>query len=355
MSARPSLQQVADAAGVARATVSYALRNSPKLRPETIARIRQVAAELGYVPNPLVSVLMSHIRTTTPPEQTTTLAYVTAFASEHGWRKHQAAWQHFEGAARRSAELGFRLDPIWARERDMTGRRLSSILYHRNIHGVIVAPIPRSRGHLTLEWHRFACACLGYSMWKPSLHRAVNHQYHTMRLALRQLRRLGYRRIGLAMPAETDARVDHNWSAGYYVFQAAFPARSRLPPLLWEGKDHHLMRSWIEKHRIDAIVGINSEIPEWLASWGIKVPETVAFANLDWSPRRGEFAGVHQNADVVGAAAIDLVVGQLQRNERGIPAKPRIVLVEGDWRDGASAPPKARAAPRESRLPGKIS
>jgi hypothetical protein len=42
--------------------------------------------------------------------------------------------------------------------------------------------------------------------------------------------------------------------------------------------------------------------------------------------------GIDQQADVLGAAAVDLLVAQYQQNERGIPEAPRIVMTEGLWR-----------------------
>lgn len=46
-----SLRDVAEVAGVAQSTVSRALRNSPKVKPETRERIQRIAKEVGYVPS----------------------------------------------------------------------------------------------------------------------------------------------------------------------------------------------------------------------------------------------------------------------------------------------------------------
>lgn len=40
----------------------------------------------------------------------------------------------------------------------------------------------------------------------------------------------------------------------------------------------------------------------------------------------------------MGAAAIDHLIHMIQRNERGKPDLPLRILVEGVWREGASAP-----------------
>ncbi|NIK59563.1 LacI family DNA-binding transcriptional regulator [Kribbella shirazensis] len=55
--AAPTITNVAALAGVSRATVSRAFSNPRVLRPETVTRVREIAAELGYVPNPTAKAL----------------------------------------------------------------------------------------------------------------------------------------------------------------------------------------------------------------------------------------------------------------------------------------------------------
>ena len=46
-----TIKMIAEACGVSMSTVSKALNNNPDLRPSTTARVRRVAAEMGYMPN----------------------------------------------------------------------------------------------------------------------------------------------------------------------------------------------------------------------------------------------------------------------------------------------------------------
>jgi LacI family transcriptional regulator/LacI family fructose operon transcriptional repressor len=43
-----------------------------------------------------------------------------------------------------------------------------------------------------------------------------------------------------------------------------------------------------------------------------------------------------REASAVAAAAVDLVVSQIQRRERGLPDQPKTVLIEGTWVDGVT-------------------
>jgi DNA-binding LacI/PurR family transcriptional regulator len=56
----PTSRDIADAAGVSQATVSRALRNSPLVRPETRARIHEIARDLNYFVNRNAAGLRTH-------------------------------------------------------------------------------------------------------------------------------------------------------------------------------------------------------------------------------------------------------------------------------------------------------
>jgi hypothetical protein len=48
-------------------------------------------------------------------------------------------------------------------------------------------------------------------------------------------------------------------------------------------------------------------------------------------------SGIDQNSHLVGAAAVDLLMGALQRGQRGVPETPVRMAVGGVWRVGESA------------------
>ncbi len=68
-----SIKDIAAAAGVSHSTVSRALRGSPLLKPETVARIRQIAQEKGYTASAVARSLVTR-RTQTIGVVVTTIA-----------------------------------------------------------------------------------------------------------------------------------------------------------------------------------------------------------------------------------------------------------------------------------------
>ena len=64
--------------------------------------------------------------------------------------------------------------------------------------------------------------------------------------------------------------------------------------------------------------------------------EQCALATLNRTTNETELAGIDQNDLVIGRTAVDFVVGMIHRNERGVPAIPFRILVQGTWVDGKS-------------------
>ncbi len=71
-----TLKHVAEEAGVSRMTVSLALRGHAKISEATKKKVRRVADALGYVPNPHLSVLGAHIRSSKQKTLSGSLAYL---------------------------------------------------------------------------------------------------------------------------------------------------------------------------------------------------------------------------------------------------------------------------------------
>jgi LacI family transcriptional regulator len=92
----------------------------------------------------------------------------------------------------------------------------------------------------------------------------------------------------------------------------------------------------------------------WLRAAGAHVPSDVAYADLDVPADDGSVAGIYQDAEGIGSAAIDLVAGQLLRHERGLPERPKAISIESRWVDGATAPSLPALADATSAAPRRL-
>jgi LacI family transcriptional regulator len=330
------MQQIADAAGVSRMAVSLALRNSPKISAATAARIRQFADQLGYRPNPMVSALMTQLRQARDVKKPSVIAYVTADSSEGGWRRSGSAVAFYEGAQKRAEQLGYTLEEWWLRAPGMTERRFCEILVARGIHGMIVAPLPEGVSGLNFEWPAFAAASISYSLTKPELNRVSNDHFSAINVATHELTALGYRRIGLAIPEESDPLVQQHWTAAMLSYQQHLRLSDRVPTLFKASPTSRSFANWFQEHQPQAVLSVGGDFLPVLGELGLQVPQDVALVNLSLTPDNREMAGVNLYSDLVGAAAVDLVDAQLRRNERGVPKHAKTVLISGEWAPGPS-------------------
>jgi LacI family transcriptional regulator len=303
--------------------------------------VQAAAQALHYRPNPLIAALMTYRHSSRKKiPGVAVIAMITNFPTRHGWKSAPINVEFHAGAETACEQRGYRLEPFWLREPGMTGRRLSEILFNRNIGALLIAPLPGANGHLRLDWEKFAAVALGYSLVRPALHRAMNHQFRSMQFALRLLRKRGYNRPGLALRASYDQRVEHHWVGSFLVEQQRL-GRGPLPLFVPPDKDwtRDAFQAWLERERPDVIITQHDEVFDWLNDLNLRVPEEIGLVHLNCPKQDERWAGIMQNAQAIGAAAVDHLIGMLQRNERGVPKLPQYLLIEGSWREGATIRP----------------
>ena len=67
------------------------------------------------------------------------------------------------------------------------------------------------------------------------------------------------------------------------------------------------------------------------------MPRDVGVVELENHPEL-ECSGVHYDPAKVGALAVEMLLGLMHRNEKGIPADPSETLLTGQWREGRTLP-----------------
>ena len=123
-------------------TVSLALRNHPDISKTTAEKVRRVAESLGYRPDPEINRLMTYLRQSREARSDIVLAFLDPWPRDPSIPDRYHLKLLHEGASQRAQELGFRIDTLWLKEKGMTQRRMSSILYTRGIRGLLIPPLP---------------------------------------------------------------------------------------------------------------------------------------------------------------------------------------------------------------------
>ncbi len=336
----PRMQDVADASGYSRATVSMALRNDPVIPEATREHIRAVAKKLGYRASPLVAALMSLQRSRRPSTRdTTAIAFLVTHAKGDLARAHFSYKRMFEGASVRAAELGFRLEEFAFHTHDNDPARVRSIMDVRHIRAAIVAPVPKEETHFEFDCRGLALAALGLSVHSPFIDRVSVDLFRSASDTVDHCVALGYRRIGLVLSQETSLRLEHRWLGGYRFAVGQHHLGAQPPPLMpvWTRELAAALPGWIRDHRPDVIILGNAEreLP------GL-IPRNIGVVYFSVESATGDQTGIFEDHRLLGEIATELVVGRLQQNRFGLLNEARMHLVVGRWVAGRTAPGPGR-------------
>lgn len=334
-----TLRDVARAAKMSVSGVSYALRGHARIPAETVERVRRIAAQLGYRPDLRVRSLMAHIRRNRRPRDREALAFVWVSTARRREAFRPADRFYLEtilrGARQRAEQLGCALTEFSLDEPAMEPARLGEILRARGITGVVFSPAMHD---LTVawewDWGHFACAIVGNTEWRPALHRAGHYHYRSMWRVLERLRAEGCIRPAAILSRSIHARIHGMQMAAFLANHPGPSEAARLVQFALPGNPAGL-RAWRRDAAPDAlIVGwpVDAKERDMLIKF---LPANRRVVTLDWQPR-GCVQGMDACNDMIAASAVDLVIAQLHRNERGVPAHPTTLLLDGIWREAAA-------------------
>ena len=331
MNPRTLLKDIALRAGVHQATVSRALRDDARIRPEVRERLRRLADEMGYAPDPHLRALAKYRASRQPAGLRGRMAWLTNFPRRDGWRRHEKL-EYLAGARRRAAALGYDIEPVWAREPGVTPGRLNRILRARGIGGLLLPPQPEADTRLGLDLTGLAAVSFGHGLAEPRLHVVHSNHYRSMQTLLGQLSGAGYRRPGLALTALTSHNVNGGWLAAY--LHAAHEVGGTWPaPLLGDAWGSRELLAWKRREKPDVIVSEREETLAWLREAGVWPPRGCGFALTARHPGQPDCSGMDENSELAGSAAVDLLAGMIERGETGTPTSPMDILIEARWRE----------------------
>jgi LacI family transcriptional regulator len=330
---RVTVRDIASATGLHHTTISLGLRNSPKLRPETLQKILRAAEHLGYIRDPMLSALNAYRQSKRPPHYQATIAWINNWPDRETLLEIAPFRQYYKGACDRAKQFGYVIEEFWLQKAGMSRDRILSILKAQNIQGLLLAPQPRARMTSPLDYSDFSAVAFGYSMQPPVLNVVTNHHFHSMDLILSHLLKMGYRRIGLYVWADWDEKVENAWWGGLKLAQWKNPELVPIPPRGHGKVGSKSLAQWLSKYKPDVVISYN-ELEQEIRSLGYSVPQDIGFASLSKDPNDQVISGVDENSFFIGQKAMDVLVGLLHRGERGIPPIPTRFLVESTWVPG---------------------
>jgi hypothetical protein len=267
------------------------------------------------------------------------IAYLTSHAPGDPWRRHSPYVGMFDGACERATEIGYRIEEFNLAASGMTPARMKKILRARNIHGVVVAPLPHREVRIDFDFSSVAAIGLGMSVHEPVIERVANDHFQSAALAVEKCVGLGYRRIGLALSRETSFRLDHRWLAGFQFGITQHAEVENIPPLMTERSDElpGAIPSWQREHRPDVVI-LDNSYPAHIG----QVPAIVGVVSLTVDKPDDPVSGIFQNYALLGRVAVEHVAAKLYTNSFGVLGEAHLHLVAGAWVQGATTPGPGR-------------
>ncbi|MEI6892814.1 MAG: LacI family DNA-binding transcriptional regulator [Pontiella sp.] len=341
-SRRITHSDIAKALGVSQMTISLALRNHPRISEATRNRVHAKAAELNYHPDPMLSALSSYRLSNQKKIRQATLAWINPFRDPAHLRIQHEFDLYWKGACEAANHFGFHLEEFTTSTLSLA--RMNTIFKTRNIQGIVLASL--GGANLTGDWEKFPwqdymAVRFGLSTDYPQVHRITSSQVRNTYIAFNKIVEKGYQRIGFC-GHRSPTRF---FSAGFAFAQYSLPDLCRIPPLFFmenmskaQQIDH--LKCWMKTTRPDAILTERPAIPEMLRELGYTIPGDVALATLSLHDTPIN-AGIDQNPEEIGRAAVRTVTSLLNEQSFGIPSIQKETLIDGKWMDGSMLPDKA--------------
>ncbi|PTX97644.1 LacI family transcriptional regulator [Verrucomicrobia bacterium LW23] len=337
------MMDIARAVGVSKNTVSLALRNDPQIPQARREEIGEAAKRLGYTKNAVVGQLMAQLRGGKTATARSGLALVNANEDPDAFRRHPTIPTYVEGCRRQAAAQGYTLDEdFWLHDPAMNGARLCQIFNARNIRGAVIVGLMRTDqlpARFRLLWGTYPCVVTGSRTSDPALSFAcADHHSLALQACQRAIHR-GYRRPALVLDRTIDELVEHRFSAGMAIAQRDLPPDCRVPGFYESGESRAMppgFVEWLERERPDAILSLYHSVRTWLKEIGLEVPRDIALIQLERRADHPDWSGMDQHNDIVGEAAVEMLIGMILKGEYGIPRFPRATLIGGSWVPGST-------------------
>ena len=331
-----TLSEIAKRAGVSVSTVSLALRGRGPLARETVEKVKAVASELDYRPNPLLSSLASKKFRSPSTVAGTSLAIFIFPNNATGTRVSTYEKSMREGAQ----ELGY--SPTIYRIDDRTcPDTVFRELYHRMVQGILVlGGLSENSFFQQFDWAQFSVVQCGRYFGPQPFHVVRPNIFQAVKLAFQELQRLGYKRIGYAVGRHPQQMEDDDarYGAALAMEAALVSPKNRIPVFTGQHNDLEAIADWAKRHRPDVIIGFSEGVYWNLCDLGFVIPRDWGFATMHAGGIRHPSgllcSGTQQNQTMIARQSVMLLDQLIRNRERGFPQSCLDVLVRSTWVEG---------------------
>lgn len=337
-----TIKDVAEAAGVSTQTVSRVINFRPDVSPETKERVQKVIEELGYSPNVIARSLVRG--------RSNTLGVV-------GWGLgYYGPTSILKGIEQKTNELGFSL--LLSLIDDFNPSRINDItnnLLSRQVDGIIWAVPGNDRmvDQLSFKFKHISVPIvyINKSKHADDVIIALDNHYGA-KLATEHLLQQGYTRVGIITGPSAWWEAQRREEGWREVMGKSDVSGLEKVKVIgdWSAASGALgLRELLTKSpEVDAIFACNDQMAlgalQAAREMGINIPQELGLIGFDDIPEAAYFypplTTIHQDAEALGAAAVDQMCNTISAQQEGevytpdiMWSKPRLIVRNSSSRE----------------------
>lgn len=334
-----TLRDIAKEAGVGLATVSRALRDDPATSSKTRDRVKEVAAKLGYRPDPGMSHLIERRWRGKRQEGGMNIGYLYNSSSEVG----EMSFNQYQKFSVVAESLGYALlaEDI---NQFASCAKLTQRLWVQGVEGLLVSLLPTTPYEIDRIFNKLPAVSINISHYRPPCPAIIHDEFTAITELWQRLLGAGYKRIGVLLPDYTDS-VSNDLRLGAILTRRSIqkPVKNRIPILYYPKSMEGLkndFQNWLTQHKPDVIVGCEDSLCTQLESYGYEIPHDFSFTTINlWQPLAiGKVAGYYRDNDALCAQGLKLLNIMIRSGRVGAQNTSLMEMMAGAWKNGASLP-----------------
>lgn len=344
---RVSLRDISIAAGVSISTVSQCLLSKPGPNAQTARRIKELAAQMGYRPNPILSSLARTKFKASQEPQATPVAVILHCTDPAYYPANLE--QEFRSVAIKdsAAKLGYKVN-FYRFDKIANPKALMRELYHRGTVGIMfcLQSTQDVSFFLDNDWSQFPIVIASNDYRLSQFHLACGNIFESVRLVWVRLQALNYRRIGWAVLKHPTCNYDdfiRSSCIGECLRHT--PPEYQIPPLDASFHDKAIFHKWFMEHKPEVVVGFHAGQYFWLTELGLRIPQDVAFCYLhvqDVDLLWASTASIVNMDAEIAQSALTLLDQLVKHHSLGLVSQSCRIVINPVWRDGLTCPPSEK-------------
>lgn len=322
---RISQADIAQMAGVSKMTVSLALRDNPRIAPETKNRIKALAEKHGYRSVPVLSRLAQK-RFRTGAEYAETIAFLyDSSRGPHSWDA-----RGFARCEEAALPMGYKVEGFDIKS-FRAPERLSAILQARGIVGLIVGQIFCPDFVERFAWSEFCVVACGSGYFMPPTHLVVEDEGGARLRCWQEAKKYGYTRPGILDFHEPPSpRLDSLKRGANLMIQHEANVPDDFLYRCHRGTSQTDLITWFNRYKPDVIIGATTFFLGALNQCRISIP----FVSCYFSPVETHISGTRTSRRLLMKTSLDLLESQLVRNHYGPSQDSLHILAPFYWQEG---------------------